>query len=256
VVRLVSWNVARRDLWADLNGLGADLALLQEVRAPLAGQALEVYPDVSGDWTTAATVPLRFRTAVARLSVRVGVVPRPTFGHDVATAAGSWIVSRQGTVAAADVTRDGHVLFTAVSAYAPWEMAASRGYADASAHRILSDLSALMGRRHRLVVAGDWNILRGYGEYGDAWFAKRYATVFERAEALGLRIMGPEYPSGRQADPWPEELPLDSLCVPTFHHAQQTPATGDASARLRVRISFSGRSPDCSGAQRGGRVGA
>ena len=49
--------------------------------------------------------------------------------------------------------------------------------------------------------------------------------MFERAEALGLRFVGPQHPNGRQADPWPAELPADSLCVPTFHHNQQTPAT-------------------------------
>jgi len=49
--------------------------------------------------------------------------------------------------------------------------------------------------------------------------------VFERAEALGLRFVGPQFPNGRQADPWPDELPRDSLCVPTFHHSRQNPAS-------------------------------
>jgi hypothetical protein len=30
---------------------------------------------------------------------------------------------------------------------------------------------------------------------------------------------------GRQAEPWPDELPTDSRCVPTYHHTRQTPAT-------------------------------
>ena len=229
-----------------MGGLDADLALLQEARASRPGQALEVYPDVPGDWTTAADVPLQFRTAIARLSERVGIIPRPTVGYETASRSGNWIVSRQGTITAADVTRGGRVLFTAVSVYAPWETAAGRGYADASAHRILSDLSTLMGRRHRLVVAGDWNILRGYGEYDDAWFAKRYETVFQRAEALGLRFVGPEAPNGRQVDPWPDELPRDSRCVPTFHHTQQSPGTATrqldfvfASVRLADRVAVS-----------------
>ena len=121
---------------------------------------------------------------------------------------------------------DGVVMFTAVSVYAAWEMAAGRGYADGSAHRILSDLSALMPRpNHRLVVAGDWNLLRGYGEFGDPYWRARYDSVFDRAEALGLRFVGPEYPNGHRADPWPDELPRESLCVPTFHHSRQTPTT-------------------------------
>jgi exonuclease III len=80
---------------------------------------------------------------------------------------------------------------------------------------------------HRLIVAGDWNLLHGYGEVGDEYWKARYDTVFERAEALGLRFVGPQYPNGRQADPWPDELPSDSLCVPTFHHSRQTPATAN-----------------------------
>ena len=49
--------------------------------------------------------------------------------------------------------------------------------------------------------------------------------MFDRAEALGLLFVGPQAPNGRQADPWPEELPPDSLCVPTFHHNRQDPTT-------------------------------
>ena len=35
----------------------------------------------------------------------------------------------------------------------------------------------------------------------------RYATVFDRMAAIGLPLVGPQYPNGRQADPWPDELP-------------------------------------------------
>lgn len=41
----------------------------------------------------------------------------------------------------------------------------------------------------------------------------------------GLEFVGPQHPNGRQADPWPDELPKDSRCVPTFHHSQQRPET-------------------------------
>ena len=44
-------------------------------------------------------------------------------------------------------------------------------------------------------------------------------------EALGLRFMGPSAPNGRQAEPWPEELPKDSKNVPTYRSSSQTPAT-------------------------------
>lgn len=99
-------------------------------------------------------------------------------------------------------------------------------WADGSAHRILSDLAPLLWnqRRHPVVVAGDWNILRGYGEHGSTYSKVRYDTVFARAEALELAFVGPEFPNGRRAEPWPEELPTDSTCVPTYRHSRQTPA--------------------------------
>jgi hypothetical protein len=41
-----------------------------------------------------------------------------------------------------------------------------------------------------------------------------------------LKFIGPQFPSGgRQANPWPAELPRDSKNVPTFHSSKQSPAT-------------------------------
>ena len=48
--------------------------------------------------------------------------------------------------------------------------------------------------------------------------------MFDRAESLGLRFVGPQAPNGRQADPWPAELPHDSRDVPTYHTSRQRPA--------------------------------
>ena len=227
MIRVVSWNVGQGDPWPDLDGLDADVALLQELGLALPPSTVELLPDVSGTWATAGWQKRRWRTAVARLSDKVTIDLRPTFTIDDASSDAHWSVSRDGTVTAADIARDGTTLFTAVSVYAVWERSANGAlYADASAHRLLSDLSALLGSpRHRLIVAGDWNILYGYGDHGDTYYRARYATVFERAEALGLRFVGPQHPNGRQADPWPAELPADSLCVPTFHHNRQTPAS-------------------------------
>ena len=99
---------------------------------------------------------------------------------------------------------------------------------DASAHRIVSDLSeAFIGseRGHRIIAAGDLNILHGYGEYGNPFWKARYRTVFDRMEDLGVPFVGPQYPHGRQANPWPAELPPDSKNVPTYHSKRQTPKT-------------------------------
>lgn len=248
MLRLVSWNMAyRRAAWAQLGGLEADVALLQEAGTPGPEWAPKVVPDAAAGWETALPGGRpRWRTAVARLSDRVEVHPRTTVTLDAAASYDDWIVSRAGSIAAADIVTGGEIAFTAVSVYAAWEKVGyrGRGYADGSAHRILSDLSALIVRPdHRLVVAGDWNLLRGYGEQSDKYWKARYDTVFDRAEALGLRFVGPQYPNGRQADPRPDELPRDSLCVPTFHHSRQDPASATrqldfvfASASIADRI--------------------
>jgi endonuclease/exonuclease/phosphatase family metal-dependent hydrolase len=93
-------------------------------------------------------------------------------------------------------------------------------------------------------VAGDWNILFGYGEDGSEYWGRRYKTVFDHAEALDLRFAGPQHPNGRQAEPWPDELPRGSRCVPTFHHSRQRPETATrqldfvfASASIAERVS-------------------
>jgi len=74
-------------------------------------------------------------------------------------------------------------------------------------------------------VAGDLNILYGYGENGSAYWAARYASVFSRMSALGLAFVGPQAPAGRLAQPWPDELPRTSKNVPTFHTSHQSPAS-------------------------------
>jgi hypothetical protein len=145
---------------------------------------------------------------------------------------GELAVSRPGTLAAAIVTPSAGSPFVVASMYAPWEeplatTGSGRIYADGSAHRLISDLSALVGQQsgHRLLAAGDLNILHGYGEYGDAYWACRYATVFNRMSALGLTFLGPQAPAGRRAEPWPDELPPESNNVPMYHTSHQTPAT-------------------------------
>ena len=163
------------------------------------------------------------------------------------------------TLAAATVTRPDGPSFVVASMYGAWEnMHRSTGsrwiYADGSVHRLISDLSRLIGHatRHRIVAAGDLNVLYGYGEYGNAYAAARYATVFDRMESLGLPFVGPRHPHGRQADPWPDELPEDSRNVPTFHHSQQSPSDGNAATGLRIRLREHGWIGAGAGAERSG----
>lgn len=230
-IELVSWNLAgRSDLWSPVASESADVALLQEARRPTSDVGLEVVParDVD-EWRTDGWEQRAWRTAIARLSDTVALEPIPTGG----VLAAEWDtlrVSRLGTVTAARVVVEGTPRFVVVSVYAPWERPLGRNepiWADASAHRILSDLAPLVHDQHRLpvLVAGDWNILHGYGENGDEHWARRYATVFERAESMGLTFAGPQIDAGgRQADPWPDELPRASGNVPTYHTRSQGPA--------------------------------
>lgn len=240
MIRLVSWNLAGRNLVRDLRGLDVDVALLQEARLPSAAEALEVVPNDPTAWSTAGWRKREWRTAGVRLSDQVELRLRPNVGVDAVTGDLDWVVSRHGTITAADVLVGRQTVFTAASVYALWE-ATPEGliFADGSAHRILSDLSVLMASPdHRLLIAGDWNILFGYGEEGNSYYKDRYSTVFERAEALGLRFVGPQHPNGRQAEPWPDELPTDSRCVPTFHSNRQTPGT----AKRQLDFVFASRS--------------
>ena len=80
---------------------------------------------------------------------------------------GGLAVSRPGTLTAASVKAPGVEPFVVVSMYAMWENPhSSTGSAwivsDASAHRLVSDLSAFIGTQggHRILAAGDLNILR------------------------------------------------------------------------------------------------
>ena len=138
-------------------------------------------------------------------------------------------VSDLNTVAAARVTPlpDGEP-FMVFSMYARWirpvvKTSWSAGYADASAHRIISDLSAFIGylnpASHRIVAAGDLNTIYQETMYS---LQPRDTTVFDRIEALGLAFIGPRWPNAdRQADPVPKGLPHDTRNVPTYLSAQQ-----------------------------------
>lgn len=247
-IRVVSWNMGHQtDAWRTLSDTEADIALLQEAVAPPPDVASHVEVD-PGPWLTEASpTPRTFRAAIARLSDRVRMHPRPTAA--LARSSDDEVpvrVSRLGTVALADIEVLGTgELITVASVYGLWErpsptVKSSWIYADASVHRVLSDLSALIGHEALgpLLVAGDLNILHGYGERGSDYWKRRYSTVFDRAEALGLVYMGPAAPGGGQrASPHPAELPLESLDVPTFRTRPSDPT----SAQRQLDFVFASR---------------
>ena len=225
-MKIVSWNIAgSREPWRRLLDMDADIALLQEAGKPPPEVAARI--DVNpGPWRTAGG-RLPWRAAVARLSERVRADWIETKSIDDAASRGL-DVSHLGALAAATVTLPDGEPVVVVSMYAPWKSPhASTGsgwiVSDASAHRIVSDLSLLIGSQqgHRIIAAGDLNILHGHGEHGSPYWAARYDTVFKRMEALGLPFVGPQSPCGRQADPWPKELPRTSKNVPTYYSIQQ-----------------------------------
>ena len=229
MLRLWSWNVNGLQVWDQLADAGIDLALLQEAPPPPDGWSHSVVPDPAAGWATAGWKAGRWsrRTAVVQVSETVTLAERPTTSPGELDAV-AVPVSRPGTLAVADIHHAGETV-TVASVYGGWERSADPRrvpYADAAAHRLLSDLSALIVGRdsHRLLVAGDLNILHRYGERGDAYWAGRYASVFDRANALGLQLVGPQAPHGRQAYPVPDELPTGSRDVPTYHTSTQGPA--------------------------------
>lgn len=188
-----------------------DIALLQEISQPPAEIAAKI--EMMGEpWKDVQGTPdVVWKSAVVRTSERVGV---------------EWVRPH-----IARVTETGREPIIVMSMYGQWKRPhASTGsswiYADASVHALISELSGFIGseKGHRIVAAGDLNCLFGYGEHGSTYWKKRYDTIFERMASLGLQYMGPQSPQGRQAEPWPEELPRESMNVPTYYHTSSSRA--------------------------------
>ena len=148
-------------------------------------------------------------------------------------------VSGIGTITAARIApRDGSTdPFIAISMYGRWigshpsvKTTWRFGYADASVHRITSDLSTFIGHEnsqtHRILAAGDLNILHGYGDGGrPPYWDARYRSVFERMAAIGMEFVGPQAPDGRQAETLATHEPEDSRNVVTFYLPGRNPTT-------------------------------
>ena len=244
-MRIISWNIARRDEpWRTLADMDVDLALLQEAKEPppdVAGR-IEVDPapwEIAGGYVK----PQRWRAAIAKFSNRVGVQWVHSEPLPDATPS-EFAVSLPGSLTAVKVTLPDADPIILLSMYSQWryphEMVGSSWIiSDSSAHRIISDLSELIGRQgdHRIIAAGDLNILHGYGEYGSPYWAERYRSVFTRMEALGTRVLratGAPRSAGRplargasQGQPKRPHLPLH----PSVAHIGHSP-TG-----LRICIS-------------------
>ena len=213
MVKIVCWNMkwnSNRDrAWALLRDMDADIALLQEARKPPSSVSdwAEVNP---GPWRIAGRSgrSVQWRSAVARLSDRVDV---EWINAKSIEEAGSYefAVSRPGTLAAAIVTPKGGSPLIVASMYAAWENytrhsgRSSATLAASSLHRMISDLTRLVGHRTRMIAGGDLNIYRRKSDRPTPWawpdgFAMHYGTVFDRMAAIGLPFVGPQAPHGRQ----------------------------------------------------------
>ncbi|MCY4109403.1 MAG: hypothetical protein OXG11_10285 [Chloroflexi bacterium] len=241
MTRVVCWNIARRHQpWRELVAMDADVALLQEAGNPPA----DVVDDIdtgpmehwdshvwNSDWYKDRWPRLFDRwPKIVKLSDRVEVEWFKQISTISEAAADEIAVSGIGTIAAARVTplESDTEPFIAVSMYARWIMphvsTGSKfkvGTSDGSAHRIISDLSAFIGdfdpSSHRILAAGDLNMVYGSIPDDPQELTTRDGTVFDRFKTLGMEFMGPQYPGGRQAHPTPHGLPPDTQNVPTFY---------------------------------------
>ena len=170
---------------------------------------------------------------VVKLSNRVKVEWFRPVAPTLAVNADDMAVSHIGAIAAARVTpqdRQRRRAVIAASMYARWlcpHPGAGGGwiYSDASAHSIISNLTAFIPHydadnpAHRILAAGDLNLDYDAG-CGIDTFARRASTVFDRMDALGLEYMGPQYPNGRRSEPTPKHLPDDTANVVTYRNIQ------------------------------------
>ena len=218
VLRIVSWNIAGRESpWRALIDMAADIALLQEAKPPPPDVAPELRVD-EGPWLTPGNDGVRpWRAAVVQLSTSLEVqwlrpAPLKVQLHRTSSALvdREHSLSPESSVSRADPSM--LRLCTGSGRGRTWLSNPSGSTLMPSVHREISDLSMLNGSqaRHRVIAAGDLNVLNGYGEYGSSYWQARYASIFSRADSLGLSFVGPQFPFGRQPEPWPDELPVDS----------------------------------------------
>ena len=249
MVKVVCWNTNHpKEPWRWLHQMDADVALVQEACDPPsdARDRVDIGPKEHWDaavwnseWWNGRFPKLSDRqTMVVKLSDRVRIEWFKQVGP-VSTIQGDEIaVSGIGTIAAARVIPLGGTAesFIAVSMYARWIAPHpstrgkwSVGYSDGTAHRIISDLSAFIGNAdpstHRILAAGDLNLIYGSKTGDPQALDERGSGVFERMETIGLELVGPRYPAGRKAALPPRYLPPDTRNVPTYRTVKEHPAS-------------------------------
>lgn len=219
---VVSWNIGKsQPAIESLYKSDFDVALLQE--APLPSKSWECRHYDRG-------------AEVLNLSDRANVLKFTNIPLGRRVNPGEISVSAPGTIAAARVTPKNDEPFLVVSLYARWEQPHPQtptnwfvGYSDAMAHRVISDLSAFIGHTdpnsHRILVAGDFNLIQGALDSNPLALPARDRSVFSRLSSLGFEFLGPKFPNGRRVLPSPPGLPKNTENVPTYHTPRQRPST-------------------------------
>ena len=240
MVKIVCWNIDTNKsgkAWDILERMRddeqTDIALLQEVNPKRVPDGVDLGPHTPWDAHPYGRWP-----AVAKLSDQVEVKWFEPVPLNVDEAEDKIAVSDLPTLAAARVTPlpDGEP-FIVVSMYARWywphptarEKTPIRKpgtgvieeFSDASAHRIISDLSGFIAHtnpaNHRIIAAGDLNTIYGATERSALETPIRAQTVFDRMHAIGMEFVGPRAgEGGRKADPPTNDTRPSTCNVPTY----------------------------------------
>jgi hypothetical protein len=234
-MKLISWNMnRRRDNWTVLADVmqenGAVAAMVQEAVQPAAETAsnLRIHPDPSlGDNPWHIPVPATTKRNFASAVVVYGDTPiEPWTPKPIGQAAdGGPAISHPGQWVAVGIDEPETRLWI-VSLYGIWDRMPDSGdiFAEATLHRALSDLALLFQAKatDRLVLAGDLNIWRGYGQ--EKW-RRRYQTVFDRLEAYGLKLAGPHRTIEKPLEGCPCNAGNDCSHVRTYRHQHRKSST-------------------------------
>ncbi len=248
MVKLIAWNIGRREeAWRSLLDSDADIALLQEAAEPPSDVAGKLQVD-PGPWRTAGTGLNRpWRTAVVQLSNRITLEWLHAKSIEEAHP-GDFAVSRVGALSAAIVTESSREPFLIASMYAPWEKphrATKSGwiFADGSAHRLISDLSALAGQQagHRIVAAGDLNILYRYGERRERLLGIPLRHSIQQDGSAGAVVHRPTGSIGPARGPLARRTADYKQQRSNVLHVSPDTSHSHAATGLCVRLKWSGR---------------
>ena len=195
MVKIICWNIARKHAaWRFLLGCDADIALLQEAVLPPedVAERIEVDPapfhDARGHRVSrSVVVKLSDRVLSGRVKVK-WLEPVPI----AEASAGDFTISQPGAIAAAIVEEPGGSPVVAASICAAYEKShppTGWNIVDASVHRVISDLSLLIGKQngHRIVAAGDLTIWHGFGK-NDYWKRRNDSPWRDNAQLLDIDI--------------------------------------------------------------------